>query len=75
MKNIHAQLYDVTTSQHSLNKELQQPQDSVNKVSYLTEINEQMFRQNVRLREYIEGCIQTKTVPTQEKYYQVLQED
>ncbi|WP_164215123.1 hypothetical protein [Virgibacillus sp. YIM 98842] len=45
---------------------------SENKVHHLTEVNEEMFRQNVRLRELIEYCIAEKEVPTQEKYYEAL---
>jgi hypothetical protein len=42
------------------------------KVNHLTEVNEEMFRQNVRLRELIEQCIAENEVPTQEKYYTAL---
>jgi len=44
------------------------------KVNHLTEINEEMFRQNVRLRELIENCIAENKVPTQKKYYEMLLE-
>jgi hypothetical protein len=44
------------------------------KVNHLTEINEEMFRQNVRLRELIEYCIAENEVPTQKKYYEALLE-
>lgn len=41
----------------------------------LRQINEQMFQQNVRLREFVAGCIQAEAVPTQEDFYTVLQEE
>lgn len=44
------------------------------KVHYLTEVNEQMFQQNVRLRQFIENCITTHKVPTQAGYYDALKE-
>ena len=44
------------------------------KVNHLTEINEEMFQQNVRLRELIENCIAENEVPTQKKYYEALLE-
>ncbi|MFA1819133.1 hypothetical protein ACDX78_02825 [Virgibacillus oceani] len=44
------------------------------KVNHLTEINEEMFRQNVRLRELIENCIAQNEIPTQKKYYEALLE-
>ncbi|WP_138416298.1 V-type ATPase 116kDa subunit family protein [Aquibacillus sediminis] len=47
----------------------------LNKVNYLQEVNEQMFQQNVRLRELIEKCMDTNTVPTQDMYYQALKEN
>lgn len=50
----------------------QQPAISVEKINHLTEVNEEMFRQNVRLRELIEYCIASNAVPTQEKYYEAL---
>lgn len=42
------------------------------KINHLTEVNEEMFRQNVRLRELIEHCIDENRVPTQEEYYRSL---
>ncbi|AST90748.1 MULTISPECIES: hypothetical protein [Sutcliffiella] len=45
------------------------------KLNYLTEVNEQLFQQNVRIRQMIERCIDTNTVPTHEEYLKVLQGD
>ncbi|MCZ0703777.1 putative RNase H-like nuclease (RuvC/YqgF family) [Natronobacillus azotifigens] len=44
------------------------------KIHHLTEVNEQMFQQNVRLREFIENCVTTHKVPTQAGYYDALKE-
>ncbi|MUK88554.1 hypothetical protein GMD78_09145 [Ornithinibacillus sp. L9] len=45
------------------------------KINYLQEVNEQMFQQNLRLRNLIEKCIQNHIVPTQDQYYEALRED
>ncbi|WP_163970570.1 hypothetical protein [Oceanobacillus halotolerans] len=45
------------------------------KVEYLTEVNEEMFQQNVRLREFIEDCIEAEVVPTRQQYYDMLRQD
>ncbi|MBM4765223.1 hypothetical protein [Bacillus sp. B15-48] len=43
------------------------------KVRILTEVNEQMFQQNKRLRQFIEYCIEENVVPTQQEYLKALQ--
>ncbi|WP_382396884.1 hypothetical protein [Lentibacillus salinarum] len=52
-----------------------QTEASETKLHYLTEVNEQMFQQNLRLREYLEHCIYNGTVPTHGNYYHILRED
>ncbi|MFD2043538.1 hypothetical protein ACFSTA_04025 [Ornithinibacillus salinisoli] len=47
---------------------------STDKLDYLQEVNEQMFQQNLRLRNLIEKCIEENVVPTHEKYYDALKE-
>jgi FtsZ-binding cell division protein ZapB len=42
------------------------------KVSYLAEVNEEMFQQNFRLRQLIERCVEEKLIPTQDEYYKAL---
>jgi wobble nucleotide-excising tRNase len=46
-----------------------------NKISYLTEVNEQMFQQTVRLRQLIEYCMEARAVPTHAQYLQALKGD
>lgn len=46
-----------------------------NKLNNLTEVNEQMFQQNLRLRQFIEECIEVRTIPTSTMYYDVLRDD
>lgn len=61
--------------QGTTDSEQNQPEASETKLHYLTEVNEQMFQQNRRLRGYIEACIDNGEVPTHEAYYRVLRED
>lgn len=42
------------------------------KLLYLTEINEEMFQQLIRLRNFIEECIEDNIVPSHQKYYLAL---
>ncbi len=55
------------------------PQDKANveegKIKYLTDVNEQMFKQNIRLRQFIENCIETQTIPDHKGYYEALRGD
>jgi predicted ribosome quality control (RQC) complex YloA/Tae2 family protein len=46
-----------------------------NKLIYLTEVNEQMFQQIVRLRQLIEYCMEARSVPTHAQYLQALKGD
>ena len=46
---------------------------SDDKVKYLTEVNEQMFKQNRRLRALIEHCVEAQTIPTHQEYSRALQ--
>ncbi|MFE8700143.1 hypothetical protein ACFYKX_05830 [Cytobacillus sp. FJAT-54145] len=45
------------------------------KITYLTEANEQMFQQLIRLRQLIENCIESNEVPTHTQYYEALKGD
>lgn len=66
---------DVTVKNAVESVKSNQSAPSGDKVNYLQEVNEQMFQQNVRLRELIEICIQEQVVPTQEEYYLALKEE
>ncbi|WP_139311182.1 hypothetical protein [Bacillus sp. MRMR6] len=46
-----------------------------NKTTYLTEVNEQMFQQIVRLRQLIEYCMEARAIPTHAQYLQALKGD
>lgn len=54
----------------SINQNYQQPTNP--KVEYLTIANEQMFKQNQRLREYIEDCIRGDKKLDQKGYLMAL---
>ena len=43
------------------------------KQKYLTEVNEQLFQQNVRIRQLIETCIENNQVPSHRDYLRALQ--
>lgn len=45
------------------------------KLHYLKSVNDQMFNQNQRLRNYIEQLIREQKKPTQAGYYQALKGD
>lgn len=75
-KAVYAKLQALQSEIDLIMKKDKQDHSHVNseKVNYLTEINEEMFRQNARLRYLIENCIAGNEVPTQKKYYEALLE-
>ncbi|WP_018933163.1 hypothetical protein [Gracilibacillus lacisalsi] len=73
IRSLQAEL-DITIKK-TLDSRQQQSAPDLTKMTYLQEVNEQMFQQNVRLRNLIEKCIERSSVPTQENYYKALRED
>lgn len=51
------------------NKQEEQHPDYTQKLLRLTEVNEEMFQQLVRLRNFIEECIEQNIVPSNQTYY------
>ena len=50
-----------------------EPNPTDSKHKYLKEVNEQLFQQNVRIRQLIETCIENNMVPSHRDYLRALQ--
>jgi len=71
IKNIEMEL-DVIIKK-IMNQSHAQP-DTDRQTNYLKEVNEQMFQQNMRLREFIETCMEKQKIPDLNGYYEALKE-